>query len=157
MMKQLLLKAARLSVLATTLGASFVLPVLAAPSLNDGIICVAGKKGGFYYYTSAIDAASISQKQPVSVTILKKEGAVGVSDVVIVDRTKNTVTIADLESVRDYTPEVTPVGSGTVTNSGKNTFAGKTTTGSPLSLTLSSNYSTMTLSHAGKTYRGTCH
>jgi hypothetical protein len=146
-----------LSVLTATLGLGFSLPALAEkPNLNDGFFCVAGKRGGYYYLTSAVNDASISQKQPVSVTVLQRQGAVGVTDVLIVDRTKNTLTIADLERIREYAPEATPVGSGEVTFAGNNTFTGKTKTGAPLSLTLSKDYSTLTLTHAGKTYRGIC-
>jgi hypothetical protein len=157
-MNKRLQSTAVLSVLTATLGIGFAVPVLAEkPNLNDGIICIAGKRGGFYYTTGTIDDASINQKQPVSVTVLQRQGAVGVNDVVIYDRTKNTVTIADLESVREYTPAATPVGSGQVTFTGNNTFTGKTSTGAPLSFTLSKDYSTLTLTHAGRTYRGVCH
>lgn len=156
-MNKLFQSTAMFSVLATMLGVGFALPTLAEkPSLNDGFICIAGKRGGFYYTTSSINDASISQKQPVSVTVLQKQGAIGVTDTVIYDRTKNTLLIADLESVREYTPEATPVGAGNVTYAGNNTFTGKTSTGAPLSLTLSKDFSTLTLTHAGKTYRGVC-
>jgi hypothetical protein len=145
------------SILTTLLGVGFALPSLAAkPNLNDGIICVAGKRGGFYYTTSTINDASISQKQPISVTVLQRQGAIGVNDVMIYDRTKNTLVVADLETVREYTPEATPVGSGTVTYVGNNTFTGKTSTGAPLSLTLAKDYSTVILTHAGRTSRGLC-
>ncbi len=156
-MNKRLQSTAVVSLLATTLGVGFAVPALAEkPSLSDGIICIAGKRGGFYYTTATIDDASISQKQPVSVTVLQRQGAVGVNDVVIYDRTKNSVTIADLESVREYTPAATPVGSGKVTYTGNNTFTGKTSTGAPLSFTLSKNYGTITLTHNGQTYKGVC-
>ncbi len=145
------------SILTSIVGVGFALPTLAEkPSLADGFICIAGKRGGFYYTTSMINDASISQKQPVSVTVLQRQGAVGVNDVLIYDRTKNSLVVADLETVQTYTPAATPVGSGQVTYVGNNTFTGKTATGAPLSLTLSKDYSTLRLSHAGRNYKGVC-
>ncbi len=42
-----------LSVVTTMLGVELALP--AKPNLNDRLICIAGKWGGFYYITSAIN------------------------------------------------------------------------------------------------------
>jgi hypothetical protein len=156
-MNKLLQSTSMFPIALTILGVGFALPALAEkPSLSDGILCIAGKRGGFYFTTSAISDTSISQKQPVSVTVLQRQDAVGVSDLVIYDRTKQSLTFADLESVRVYTPEATPVGSGTVTYTGNHTFTGKTSTGAPLRLALSKNNNTLTLTHAGKTYKGVC-
>jgi hypothetical protein len=150
--------AALLPILTTAFGIGFAAPSLAEkPSLGDGIFCIAGKRSGLLFTTSEINDASISQKQPVSIKILQRQGGIGVGDVVIYDRTKNSVTFADLESAREYTPEATPVGAGTVTYTGNNTFTGKTSTGAPLSLTLSKGYGALTLTHQGQTYKGVCH
>jgi len=156
-MNKLISAIAALPIMTTILGVGLMSSAYAEkPNLNDGIICIAGKRGGFYYTTATIDDASISQKQPVSVTVLQKQGAIGVNDVVIYDRAKNSLTIADLESIREYTPAATPVGSGKLTYSGNNTFTGKTSTGAPINFTLSKDYSVITLTHNGQTYKGVC-
>jgi len=132
-------------------------PTLAAPpSLNDGIICVAGKKGGYYFYTSTIDDASIKLRQPVSITILQKQITVGENDLVIIDKSKKTVTITDFESETISNPESQVVDTATTSLSGKNIFTGKTKNGTPISFSLSSNYSKIMINHAGKVYSGKC-
>jgi|GEM_PF-1416163 len=149
------------STLTALLGIDLALPTLAeTPSLNDGIICVAGKagkKGGYYFYTSTIDDSSISQKQPVSVTLLQRQVTVSETDLLVIDKTKKTVTLTDIEGESVSNPEAQIVDTATTTLTSNNTFTGKTKKGSPISFTISENYSKIKLTFAGKNYSGSCH
>jgi hypothetical protein len=147
-------------------GAIFCLPSLLiqptlaqAPSLGDGIICVAkGKtpKGNkIYLFTSVIDDNSMKKKQPVSVTINERMVTVEEADLVVIDSKKNTLTIVD--SVTGSPPEMQPVGKASTTYQGNNTFSGKTAAGTPVSFTLQNNYTVLKIKHGNQAFTGSCH
>lgn len=151
-------------------GVTFFLPNLAmrdsawaieAPSLGDGIICVAkgkvGKGPTLYFYTSLIDDASIWRKNPVSVTILEPTSELAAGDVLVIDKAKRTVTIDNFAFADQTTPEMTPMGLAMTTYAGADTFSGKSQAGTPLSFTLSNNYRTFKLKHGQDMYMGVCH
>jgi hypothetical protein len=135
-------------------------PTLAqAPSLGDGIICVAkgktkqGKK--IYLYTSVIDDNSLKKKQPVTVTINEPMVTVEAAELVIIDSQKNTLTIVD--SVTGTPPQMQPVGNASTTYQGNNTFSGKTAAGTPVSFTLQNNYKVFQAKHGNQSFTGSCH
>ncbi|MBV8884174.1 MAG: hypothetical protein JO235_09280 [Chroococcidiopsidaceae cyanobacterium CP_BM_RX_35] len=136
-------------------------PSLAAtPSLSDGIICIArGKKAGnnVYFYTSLIDNATLSKKQPVSVTMLEKQVTAGEEDLVILDKKKRTVSVTALDVETVSAPEQEPAALARTTLTGNNTFSGTDQTGTPVTFSLEKNYSAIKLTHAGQTYSGVCH
>lgn len=123
---------------AVAIGTLFLFPSIAvqiasaAPSLGDGIICIAkgmtnqGQK--IYFYTSVIDDNTMQKKQPVSVTI-------------------NEFMNGEME----------PAGLASTTYQGDNTFSGKSQAGSPISFTLLGNYSVVQIQHSGQTFTGVCH
>jgi hypothetical protein len=138
----------------------FIQPTLAqAPSLGDGILCVAKgktKKGNkIYLYTSVIDDNSIKKKQPVSVTINERMTTVESDELVVLDSKKNTIAI--LDSVTGSPPEMQPVGKASTTYQGNNTFSGKTAAGTPVSFTLENNYKVFKVKHGNQTFTGSCH
>ncbi|MFB2836122.1 hypothetical protein [Floridanema evergladense] len=104
----------------------------ASPSLSDGIICIAkGKtdKGSrIYFYTSVIDDNTMQKKQPISVTIN--------------------------ESING---QMQPAGLASTSYQGNNNYSGKSQAGSPISFSLSRDYSGIQIRHGGKTYTGICH
>ncbi len=159
-MIQRLVKAVPLTAFVIAIVSSQLPPSLAAPpSLSDGIICIAkGKKGGnnLYFYTSLIDNASLSQKQPVSVTMLEKQVVVGQDDLVILDQRKRTVSVTAIEANYQSAPEQEPVALARTTYTGNNAFSGTGQTGSPVTFTLENNDSAIKLTHAGKTFSGVC-
>ena len=135
-------------------------PTLAEkPSLGDGIICVAkgktkqGKK--IYLYTSVIDDNSIKKKQPVSVTINQPMVTVEGDELVVIDSKKNTITIVD--SITGTPPQMQPVGKASTTYQGKNTFSGKTASGTPVSFSLQNNYQVFKIKHGDQSFAGVCH
>lgn len=135
-------------------------PTLAqAPSLNDGLLCVAKGKTTqgerIYLYTSEIDNDSIKKKQPVSVTINEPMMTVEGTELVVVNSEDNTLTIID--SVTGEPPEMQPVGEADLIYQGNNTFTGKTKAGTPVSFTLGNNYKTFTIKHGNQTFKGSCH
>jgi hypothetical protein len=137
----------------------FITPTLAeAPSLGDGIICVAkGKttKGSkIYLYTSVIDYNSLEKKQPVSVTINEPMVTVEGDELVVLDSQQNTLTIVD--SATGSPPEMQPVGQASTTYQGNNTFSGKTAAGTPVSFTLQDNYKVFKVTHGNQTFTGIC-
>jgi hypothetical protein len=143
-----------------TLPSLLLQPSLAqAPSLDDGILCVARGKtpqgNRIYFYTSVIDDDSVKKKTPVSVTINEPVVTVDADELVVVNSDTDTVTI--LDSVTATPPEMKPVGEGRVIYQGNNTFTGKTKAGNTLSFTLGSNYKTFTLKHGNQTFKGSCH
>jgi hypothetical protein len=143
--------------LAVCMGAEIALAD--TPNLNDGLICVAGKagkKGGYYFYTSTIDKASLAQKQPVSVTILQKQITETDTNLLIIDKTKKTVTFTDIAAESISNPEAQIVDNAKTTFVGKNTFLGKTGKGSPIGFALSPDYSKIKIKLDGKTYSGKC-
>ncbi|CAD5983724.1 Similarity [Planktothrix tepida] len=104
----------------------------AAPSLGDGIICVAKGRTNqghkIYFYTSVIDNNSMEKKQPVSVTIN--------------------------ESING---QMQPAGLASTTYQGNDTYSGKSQAGSPISFSLLGNYSVIQIQHSGQTFTGICH
>jgi hypothetical protein len=135
-------------------------PTLAqAPSLGDGILCVANGKTAkgtkIYLYTSVIDDNSIKKKQPVSVTINERMVTVDASELVVIDSQQNTIAIVD--SVTASPPEMQPVGQAATIYQGNNTFTGKTAAGTPVSFTLSSNYKVFKITHGNQSFTGSCH
>lgn len=134
-------------------------PALAqAPSLGDGIICVAkgktAKSSRIYLYTSVIDDNSIKKKQPVSVTINERMITVDEEELVVIDSKKNTLAIVD--SVTGSPPEMQPVGQASTTYQGNNTFSGKTAAGTPVSFTLDKNYQGFKIKHGNQSFTGSC-
>ena len=147
----------RLLICSSLLAVAGIKPALAdSANLNDGIVCVAGKKGGYYFYTSTIDDSSIKLKQPVSLTILQKQVTVGENDLVIIDKSKKTVTLTDFETETISNPESQVVDTATASLNGKNIFVGKTKKNSPISFALSKDYSKIKINFAGKIYSGKC-
>jgi hypothetical protein len=135
-------------------------PILAqAPSLADGILCVAkGKKtqgNRIYLYTSEIDDDSIKKKEPVSVTIDEPVATIDASELAVLNTEDDTLTIVD--AVTGEPAEMKPVGKASTVYQGNNTFSGKTQAGTPVSFTLSSNYKTATIRHGNDTFKGSCH
>jgi hypothetical protein len=135
-------------------------PVLAqAPSLGDGILCVANGKTTkgttIYLYTSVIDDNSIKKKQPVSVTINERMITVDADEVVVIDSRQNTLAI--LDSVTASPPEMQPVGQAATIYQGNNTFTGKTAAGTPVSFTLNNNYKGFKIKHGNQSFTGSCH
>jgi hypothetical protein len=130
-----------------------------APSLADGILCVARGKTSqgakVYFYTSVIDGKSVNRKQPVTVTIVEPMGDVEAGEVVILDKKRGTVTFDAFEAATP--PRMQPAGLARTVYQGKNTFSGKSQAGSNLSFTLSNNNRVFTVQHAGGTYTGVCH
>jgi hypothetical protein len=104
-----------------------------APSLADGILCVA--RG--------------------TVTIVEPMGDVEAGEVVILDKKRGTVTFDAFEAATP--PRMQPAGLARTVYQGKNTFSGKSQAGSTLSFTLSNNNRVFTVQHAGGTYTGVCH
>lgn len=130
-----------------------------APSLDDGIICVAkGKtdKGNkIYFYTSLIDGASMNQKHPVSVTMVEPASEITEDALVVIDKETQSVLFDAVGSATP--PEMQPVGLALTTYQGSNTFKGKSQAGSPLSFTLDNNYRVIKIQHNNATYTGVCH
>ncbi len=125
----------------------------------DGLICIArGIQNGnyWYYYTSLIDDASINQKRPVGVTITQTQAQLTRDNILIVDKRSQTINLTNIRSTGVSVPRLKPVGSGTVTYTGDNTFTGKTKTGAPISFSLLNDNSRIQLTHAGNTYSGVC-
>lgn len=156
-----LLKAAVLATSTTALLSICLPPLLAAsPSLSDGIMCIAkGKKGqdrNVYFYTSAIDDATFSKKQSVSVTMLEKQVEVDEADLVVLDKDKQDLTVTGIETVTESAPELEPVALAQTTLTSKDTFSGKTKTGTPVTFRLEKDYSAIELTHGGQTYSGIC-
>jgi hypothetical protein len=152
-----------LGAIAVSLGLSnlFVQSVSAqvAPSLGDGIICVAkgqtdqGNK--IYFYTSLIDGASINRKQPVTVTMVEPASEITEDALVVINKEIQSVTFDAFGAVTP--PEMQPVGLALTTYQGNNTFKGKSQAGSPLSFTLDNNYRVIKIQHTNTTYTGVCH
>lgn len=149
-----------------TLGTALVLPnviiqssLAQTPSLGDGIMCAArGKtdKGTkVYFYTSLIDDYSINKKRPVSVSIVEPVGEIVGGEVVVLDKTHQSLLIDDFAAV--IPPEMQPVGLGITTYQGNNRFTGKTQAGTPVSFSLENNNRTFKLNHGGESYTGVCH
>lgn len=130
-----------------------------APSLGDGIICVAKGKTAkgtkIYLYTSVIDDNSIKKKQPVSVTINERMITVDADELVVVDSRQNTIAIVD--SVTASPAEMQPVGQAATIYQGNNTFTGKTAVGTPVSFTLNNNYKVFKITHGNQSFTGSCH
>ncbi|MFN5514495.1 MAG: hypothetical protein ACK5CA_07055 [Cyanobacteriota bacterium] len=130
-----------------------------APSLDDGIICVAKGKleqgQRLYLYTSVIDDDSIKKKEPVTVTLNQLMATVEMDELVVLDPENETLTVID--SVTGTPPEMRPVGLAATVYQGNNTFAGKTAAGTPVSFTLSKDYRSFQVQHAGQTLKGSCH
>jgi hypothetical protein len=130
-----------------------------APSLGDGIICVAkGKtdKGNkIYFYTSLIDGASINRKQPVTVTMVQPASEITEGELLIIDKKTQSVLFDAFGSATP--PEMQPVGLALATYQGNNTFQGKSQAGSSLSFTLDNNYRVIKIQHTNTTYTGVCH
>jgi hypothetical protein len=130
-----------------------------APSLDDGIICVAKGKleqgQRLYLYTSVIDDDSVKKKEPVTVTLNQLMVTVEMEELVVLDPDSGTLTVID--SVTGTPPEMRPAGLATTVYQGDNTFAGKTAAGTPVSFTLSKDYRTFQAKHAGNSLKGTCH
>lgn len=135
-------------------------PVFAqAPSLGNGIVCVARGKttqgNKIYLYTSVIDFNSIQKKQPVSVTISQSMSTVEAEELVVVDSQANTIAVVD--SVTGSPPEMQPVGLAMTTFQGNNTFSGKTAAGTPVSFTLDNNFKVLKIKHGDQSFTGSCH
>jgi hypothetical protein len=137
-----------------------VLPALALdPSLANGIVCAArgkteaGKR--LYAYTSVIDGNSMQKKQPVSVTLISPVSDTIGGEVLVIDKQRRTVSIESFEVATK--PQMQPIALASTTFQGKNTFSGKTETGTPVSFTLEDNFRTFTLKHGNATYTGVCH
>lgn len=129
-----------------------------APSLGDGIMCVAKgmtQNGKIYMYTSLIDDAVMSKKQHVSVTIVQPVVNIAEGELVVVDKIHNTITVDDIAAATP--PEMQPVGLALTTYKGNNTFSGKTQAGTPVSFMLSNGYRTITIQHGDKKFTGVCH
>ncbi|MBJ7899473.1 MAG: hypothetical protein GC158_06055 [Cyanobacteria bacterium RI_101] len=130
-----------------------------APSLDDGIICVAKGKveqgQRLYLYTSVIDDDSVKKKEPVTVTINQLMATVEMDELVVLDPENETLTVID--SVTGTPPEMRSAGLATTIYQGNNTFAGKTAAGTPVSFTLSKDYRSFQVQHAGQTLKGSCH
>lgn len=160
-LNRILLKTSVLATSTTALLSICLPPSLAAsPSLSDGIMCVAkGKKGqdtNVYFYTSAIDDATFSKKQPVSVTMLEKQVEVDEEDLVVLDKYKQNLTVTAIKAVTLSASELEPVALAQTTLTSKDTFSGKTKTGTPITFRLEKDYSVIKLTHAGQTYSGIC-
>ncbi|MEG3438523.1 hypothetical protein V0288_15435 [Pannus brasiliensis CCIBt3594] len=147
---------------ATVFGALVLSPVptkAQAPSLGDGMICVArGKTNAgakIYFYTSEIDDDSIDRKEPVSVTMVQPVTDITEGEVVVLDKEKHSILIDAFGAATP--PAMQPVGLALTTYQGNNTFSGKSQAGTPLSFSLSENNRVFTLQHAGSTYTGVCH
>ncbi|GAA6614635.1 hypothetical protein [Scytonema sp. NUACC26] len=160
-MIQLLSKAAYITTLTTVMVSISLLPLFAAsPSLDDGIICIAKKKEGrgkVYFYTSLIDGNTFNKKQPVSVTMLETQSEVTTSDLLILDKKKQSVSVTNIESESITNPELEPVAIAKTNLTDNNEFKGQTQTGTPVTFKLKNNYSKWQLTHAGQTYSGVCH
>jgi hypothetical protein len=130
-----------------------------APSLGNGIICVARGKttqgNKIYLYTSVIDYNSIQKKQPVSVTISQSMATVEAEELVVVDSQANTLAIVD--SVTGSPPKMQPVGLAATTYQDNNTFSGKTGAGTPVSFTLDNNFKVFKITHGNQSFTGSCH
>jgi hypothetical protein len=151
-MSNLLLAVTSLSVTVLAIAASSLLP-----SLNNGIICVAEKKDGDYFYDSASDSDAIARKQPISMTILYKQEQVTDNNAVIIDKTNQSATLVSLEKQTSSSPEAQIAGAAATTLTGDRTFKGKTETGVPIMFNLSKDYANIRLTYDGKHYTGVCH
>ncbi|MEB3174133.1 MAG: hypothetical protein VKN60_02935 [Cyanobacteriota bacterium] len=130
-----------------------------APSLDDGIICVAKGKveqgQRLYLYTSVIDDDSVKKKEPVTVTINQLMVTVEMDELVVLDAESETLTVID--SVTGTPPQMQPSGLASTVYQGDNTFAGKTAAGTPVSFTLSKDYRTFQVKHGNDSLKGSCH
>ncbi len=127
------------------------------PSLANGIICVAktntdGRK--VYAFTSVIDGATMNKKQPVSLTITEPVGTVDEAQILVVNKRTNTVTLTTLAEVTP--PEMQPVAVARTMFVGKNTFTGKTGTGTPVTITLEGDLSKARIQHGNQTFNAKC-
>jgi hypothetical protein len=127
------------SLAVVTVAAQSLVPLVAqaeTTSLSDGVMCVAkgtvsGKR--IWFQTSVIDDATMKTNgTPVTVLITEAKTTGPASETMV-------------------------AGKGTTTYLGDNRYSGKTETDTPLSFSLSSNYSHIALRHGDDLFAGVCH